>query len=139
MYRDFYSCEDYDFLLRSRKKEIKMGNVKDVLLKYRVNQFSISNSNKSYQRLVSNFLRKNYERVEDITKEDIVDYIDSNMGRKNYQSIENYYEKREKSKLLQGKNELLSKINLLSYMFSKVAWDNLIASIMPNIYRRLYK
>lgn len=59
-----------------------MGNVKDVLLKYRVNQFSISNSNKSYQRLVSNFLRKNYERVEDITKEDIVDYIDSNMGRK---------------------------------------------------------
>lgn len=22
----------------------------------------------------------------------------------------------------------------LSYMFSKVAWDNLIASIMPNIY-----
>ena len=139
LYRDFYSCEDYDFLLRSRKKEIKMGNVKDVLLKYRVNQFSISNSNKSYQRLVSNFLRKNYERVEDITKEDIVDYIDSNMGRKNYQSIENYYEKREKSKLLQGKNELLSKINLLSYMFSKVAWDNLIASIMPNIYRRLYK
>ena len=108
-------------------------------MKYRVNQFSISNSNKSYQRLVSNFLRKNYERVEDITKEDIVDYIDSNMGRKNYQSIENYYEKREKSKLLQGKNELLSKINLLSYMFSKVAWDNLIASIMPNIYRRLYK
>ena len=80
LYRDFYSCEDYDFLLRSRKKEIKMGNVKDVLLKYRVNQFSISNSNKSYQRLVSNFLRKNYERVEDITKEDIVDYIDSNMS-----------------------------------------------------------
>ena len=31
LYRDFYSCEDYDFLLRSRKKEIKMGNVKDVL------------------------------------------------------------------------------------------------------------
>lgn len=127
------------FYFVPEKKEIKMGNVKDVLLKYRVNQFSISNSNKSYQRLVSNFLRKNYERVEDITKEDIVDYIDSNMGRKNYQSIENYYEKREKSKLLQGKNELLSKINLLSYMFSKVAWDNLIASIMPNIYRRLYK
>lgn len=139
LYRDFYSCEDYDFYFVP-EKEIKMGNVKDVLLKYRVNQFSISNSNKSYQRLVSNFLRKNYERVEDITKEDIVDYIDSNMGRKkNYQSIENYYEKREKSKLLQGKNELLSKINLLSYMFSKVAWDNLIASIMPNIYRRLYK
>ncbi|HGH6032055.1 TPA: glycosyltransferase family 2 protein, partial [Vibrio mimicus] len=51
-YRQVKHAEDYDLLLRALMKEMKIGNVKDYLLKYRVNRASVSNMNSFYQMLM---------------------------------------------------------------------------------------
>lgn len=76
-YREVYSCEDYDFLLRARKKGAKLGICNHVLLSYRINTKGISRTNSLRQQLSAEYLRKNYSRLETITNEEVEKYIES--------------------------------------------------------------
>ena len=74
-YREIYSCEDYDFLLRARKSGAKMGICNQILLSYRINTKGISRTNSLRQQLSADYLRKNFSRIENITNEEVEQYI----------------------------------------------------------------
>lgn len=67
-YRDFYSCEDYDFLLRALHIGAKLGVCDKILMSYRINTRGISRTNSLRQHLSSKFLKENYEHIENITQ-----------------------------------------------------------------------
>ena len=62
-YREIYSCEDYDFLLRSLKSGARLGICNETLLSYRINTKGISRSNSLKQHLTANYLGSNFERI----------------------------------------------------------------------------
>lgn len=74
-YRDFFACEDYDFLLRMLKLGMRIGICDEILLNYRVNLNGISRSNSLRQMLTADYLQRNFYRIDDVTKEEIVRYI----------------------------------------------------------------
>lgn len=74
-YRDFHACEDYDFLLRGKEKNIKLGVVPEFLLYYRLNESSISNSNLYKQYLSTKFLKENRKKISNLSKKDLEDYL----------------------------------------------------------------
>ena len=82
-YRDFYSCEDYDFLLRAKRINARLGMVPYLLLKYRSNNKGISQSNAFRQALATNYLSKNYKHIFKITSKDLSEYIEKNMTQEN--------------------------------------------------------
>ncbi|MCD1234565.1 glycosyltransferase family 2 protein [Vibrio cholerae] len=59
-YRQVKHAEDYDLLLRALMKGIKIGNVEEYLLKYRINLKSVSNTNSYYQMLMKEKIIKLY-------------------------------------------------------------------------------
>lgn len=60
-YRDVSYAEDYDFLLRALEKGFKLGNIREVLLKYRMRSTSISNKNGLKQFITSKQLVEAYK------------------------------------------------------------------------------
>lgn len=60
-YRNIPYAEDYDFVLRAIEKGFKLGNINQVLLKYRIREDSISNKNGLKQFLISEYLVKMYK------------------------------------------------------------------------------
>lgn len=60
-YRNVPYAEDYDFLLRAVNKGFKLGNINEVLLKYRIRSTSISNKNGLRQFWVSQELVKKFK------------------------------------------------------------------------------
>ena len=70
-YRELYSCEDYDFLLRALAKNYKFGICDEVLLSYRVNVNGISRMNSFRQHLSSAYLQKNINRISEINQDEI--------------------------------------------------------------------
>ena len=73
-YRDLPAIEDYDYVLRAVNEGFRIGNVNEVLLRYRKNPFSISNRNgikqkKLFDILESDYSKKRIREVEDIMKE----------------------------------------------------------------------
>lgn len=79
-YRAIGPFEDYDFLLRAVNAQYKMYNCPYELALYRVNPSGISSTNKVLQHLGSEYLRENFERINDITNNEIVEYIKSEQG-----------------------------------------------------------
>lgn len=78
-YREIYTCEDYDFLLRAKKAGAKLGICDSILLSYRVNAKGISRSNSLRQQLSANYLRNNYKRLEEINDAEVKNYITTKM------------------------------------------------------------
>lgn len=76
-YRNIPYCEDYDFILRAIKNDFKVENYPEILLKYRLSPNSISRSNPLKQKLISIYLAKNIDCIDDITNEKIEEYIKS--------------------------------------------------------------
>lgn len=74
-YRPMFACEDYDFLLRAREAGAVLGICDTVLLSYRINQNSISNSSLYKQYLASSYLRKKYKRINNISVEEVDSYL----------------------------------------------------------------
>lgn len=74
-YRDIKYCEDYDFLLRAKKRKYKFGIVDKTLFSYRINENGISKSNSLKQFLSSYFLEKNYAILDDINQDKIDNYL----------------------------------------------------------------
>lgn len=77
-YRNIYSCEDYDFLLRASLRGYKIGVFETPLLKYRINENGISQQNSIRQKIISNLLAKNYKRNEILDLDWLNEYLNSN-------------------------------------------------------------
>lgn len=75
MYRNIYSNEDYDFLLRCKARKMLIGNIEEPLLIYRISPNGITQSNLYKQRLVTNYLAKNQKTVDKISERDIDGYL----------------------------------------------------------------
>ena len=92
-YRNISFAEDYDFLLRARILNKKMGNIKECLLQYRLSPDSISRTNLLEQKLTAYYLSKHCNSILSIEKEHIDDFIsswDCNQNKKNKYSKANY-------------------------------------------------
>lgn len=61
-YRSVPRCEDYDFICRFYKAGYRAGNLNEYLLKYRVRENSISNSNPYEQYLIRRYVAKNRKK-----------------------------------------------------------------------------
>lgn len=81
-YRDIYTCEDYDFLLRGRKIGARIGICDAVLFYYRINTKGISRTNACRQQLTAKYLRKHYDRIEELTQCEIDEYVASQIMKK---------------------------------------------------------
>ena len=74
-YRDILACEDYDFLIRAKKSNFKMGNIKKTLLHYRLNPKSISHINKLEQKVIFKYLSYNYKKNHIVSFEEYTNFI----------------------------------------------------------------
>jgi hypothetical protein len=74
-YRDIRYCEDYDFLLRALRGNFRIGMCRDVLLYYRINEGGITRSNSLRQFLTSTYLREHLNEIENVTQDNIDNYI----------------------------------------------------------------
>lgn len=92
-YSNIFSCEDYDFLLRAVNCGVLIGNVPEVLLRYRISPNSISRKNAGKQELIADYLRRYYKKNKDseVTEEMISDYLDSTKYKKNLKSYDRYW------------------------------------------------
>lgn len=81
-YRDIGPFEDYDFLLRALNSGFKLYNHRKELNYVRINPIGISLNNKFLQHLGSEYLRENINKINDITKDEIINYINSEVGQK---------------------------------------------------------
>jgi len=91
-YRDIGPFEDYDFLLRGIKIGAKYYNIQQSLTQYRINMRGISQTNKVLQHLGSEFLRDNFNRIEEIRFTEILRYLESISGQKKIKEF-NIYDK----------------------------------------------
>lgn len=71
-YRNIWTAEDYDFLLRAKKAGFRLGICNKCLFSYRINTSGISRSNSLRQLLTSHTLQKEYDKLESVNQE----YID---------------------------------------------------------------
>lgn len=112
-YRDIGPFEDYDFLLRAVKRNFRMYNVPKELTFYRINKNGISNTNNVRQHLGSEYLRSNYTDIENISKDDIENYLASSVGKKHAQAYQDFY--KYKAKIMQSKGRWQYYFRLLFY------------------------
>lgn len=133
-YNNIFACEDYDFLLRAIKKDVKIGNVQEILLRYRISPQSISRKNAGKQELIAKFLRNFYKKndVNCVTENMIQSYIDSNKFKRKLKSFDYYWGmKNTRSKYKEKKG-------LRYYIYTLLLIFNLKHSIRE-IYVKLYE
>ncbi len=92
-YNNIFSCEDYDFLLRAVNNGVLIGNVPEILLRYRISPQSISRKNAGKQELIADYLRKYYKnnKDSDVTEEMISEYLETRKYKKNLKSYDKYW------------------------------------------------
>lgn len=82
-YRDMDACEDYDFLLRAVLNGFRIGNVPEVLLRYRLNPDSISHLKKNRQRVLADMLAGSYRKGRTLTEAEVqASYSDGSFDRR---------------------------------------------------------
>ena len=86
-YRNVKYCEDYDFLIRA-SKIYKLACCPWICLRYRINPNGISVSNKITQKVYSKYLRKNFNRINELTPHDADFFYSKSAG---YISQMEYY------------------------------------------------
>lgn len=89
-YREIGPFEDYDFLLRAVKKNLKLYNLHEELTYYRMNTEGISFNNRVRQHLGSEFIREHHDQIETIGASDIDDYLASSTGKKHADAYRNF-------------------------------------------------
>lgn len=119
-YRNIFSCEDYDFVLRAIFNGFKIGNCQEVLLKYRYNENSISRKNVISQMIISNYLATQYKNDCIITIKQYKEYLDSEEYRKKEKSLEKYYIK--KNKYVNSKSHIKKIIYGANIFFDSCFW-----------------
>lgn len=132
-YRDIYSCEDYDFVIRAILHNFKLGNIKECLLQYRVRSTSISNSSKIQQILTTNFLKRQlkYQFVLPVSK--VNEYLNSKRYINDYSNLKQY---------LLIKNQIKSKKmnpkNILYILGNKYFYYNFLNYINKHVVNKIY-
>jgi glycosyltransferase involved in cell wall biosynthesis len=106
-YREIGPFEDYDFLLRAVKKNLKLFNLSEVLTYYRINTEGISYNNRVRQHLGSEFIRKYADQIDKIEVKDIDEYMLSPVGKKHAE---------EYIKFCSVKNKIYSASNSSDYI-----------------------
>lgn len=89
-YRDIFSCEDYDFLIRADKEGFKIANLQETLLKYRLSPTSISRKNPGKQELIANLLKVSYRKGKIVSLKEIDDFLNSEEYSKKIKSFDRY-------------------------------------------------
>lgn len=97
-YIDFPSCEDYEFLTRIALNGLKLGNVKEPMLRYRINSKGISASKKVQQKTSQYFVRRNYNAGRISGLVEFINFVNSREGKKKQSSLTQYYEQSAKLK-----------------------------------------
>ena len=106
-YKNIYTCEDYEFLLRAEKKGFKIGNIPEYLLNYRLTENSISRSNPGKQVMISNFVKKWYKNnSNDINTTDIEKFLSSKYYNKKKLNYDRYWKIRN-LRIVKRKNIIL--------------------------------
>lgn len=95
-YRNIFSCEDYDFLLRASIYGFRLANYPEVLYKCRLSPNSISRSNAGKQELISELLRKGYKKGKVISEQEINNFINAKKYKRKIKSYNNYGEMKNK-------------------------------------------
>lgn len=133
-YNNIFSCEDYDFLLRATNQNITIGNVQQILLRYRISPNSISRKNAGKQELIADYLKKYYKNNKntEVTEQMINDYLSSSKYQKNLKSYDKYWSmKNTRSKYKEHKG-------IIYYWYTFLLIINIRHSI-KEIYRKLYE
>lgn len=126
-YRDIFSCEDYDFLLRAILAGYRLGNAPIVGLRYRQNPDSISRTNRAYQQTVCEYLKKLYKKKDMSSEEAIKAYLFSGGARKKMEALEEYIIQRQQADI---------KI-LFSQMFYKTIFHHIMYHFYISIERKV--
>ena len=113
-YRDVLGCEDYDFLLRALSKGYKIGNCPEYLLDHYVRDISVSRSNKALQLLISDYLSKNINNLDNINIEDFIN------SKKTKKDIDSY---NKCSQFLKDKKIIILLFNKWFYKRIKIKID----------------
>lgn len=130
-YNEVPACEDYDFLLRAINSGFAIGNVPEVLLKYRLSPNSVSRKNLGSQvalaEYISNFYRNNKKAMVSMTM--IEDYKLSKAYKKAEKKLNRY--QFEKNQMLKFKktNKFLYFNHLAKLFFD---FDLLLKNIYEN-------
>lgn len=133
-YHNIFSCEDYDFLFRVVNNNYKVGNVPEVLLRYRITPKSISRSNAGKQELIAIFLKKYYKKnkCDEVSEDQISDYLNSEKFIKKLKSYDYYWSmKNTRSKYKENKFPMF-------YIYTILLVLNFKHSI-KEIYRKIYE
>lgn len=125
-YRDIDTCEDLDFLLRCRAQRVKLGNLSECLLKYRLNDSGISISNKAKQILISEFLLSQYEKKPFVSMNEYLSFIRTKKFTKRLNSLNLYLK-------LSNKNFIF---RLFFLEFYKENYKRLLSYIYRNTFFR---
>lgn len=104
-YRNIKACEDYDFLIRAVLYGFRIANCPEILLEYRRNMSSISNTNKYTQKVIANFLACNFRHGKVVEVEEYESYIQS----KEYEKAVLRQQELEQNKIEFKKTKNLSK------------------------------
>ncbi len=103
-YRNIITCEDYDFLIRAASNDFKLGNIPEILLKYRMTPTSISRSNLGKQKLINSYLADNYTKKHIIMENELKTFMNSKYFKKEQEKYDNFYKfKAEKNNGLKFK------------------------------------
>lgn len=130
-YRNIFSCEDYDFVLRAISKKIKLGNIEEPLLKYRIRRSSISNSSNIKQILITIFLKKNISKIQSIKVEQINEYLLSKSYKKDYPLLEKYVTVKNKIK----SHEIVKFGDLFSLLVNKFFYFGIYNHLLIILYK----
>lgn len=87
-YRNIPVAEDYDFLLRAIKKDMRIALIDDIGLYYRTNPNGISQSNKFKQYLVNDFLAKNFRHKINTSEKSVEKMLIADCTNQNLEAFE---------------------------------------------------
>lgn len=126
-YRCFDYCEDYDFVTRAVYKGYKVGNIPEVLLKYRIRSDSITNERIYEQKVRSHYIGHLKEKILLINEFDIKRYIESSEYKEEVALCKRYFEGK---KVLFGKKENVPFYKGLSMILNKYLLYGLMRHIV---------
>lgn len=95
-YRNIFTVEDYDFLLRAALNNFKMSCYPEILYKVSLSENSISRTNSGRQELVAEFLRKKYRKNKIATDEEITDFYYSKKYKRKINKYDFYCKMKDK-------------------------------------------
>lgn len=129
-YRNVRYCEDYDFVLRAVYHGFKLGSIPDYVLRYRIRSTSITNSNRNKQLLLSRYIGKNRNRIDDVTEEELNKYINSDNAVTEVGYLDRFDSVR--ADYLRGKNKWKNAIILVT---NKYFWIRRYEMFMTKLHK----